>query len=142
MATGSFGVKLLLRWLVTAIALVVALILLPGISVEENAWLAVGVMAAVLSFLNAYLRPMLHMAACGCIVMSLGLVLPVINALTLLLASEISTGWLGVGFRVDGFWPALWGGLIVSAVSFLLNLFVYDEQAERAVRLRIGPPSD
>jgi uncharacterized membrane protein YvlD (DUF360 family) len=53
-------VKLLVRWIIVAVALVAAVALIPGIRVEDtNAWIAAGVMAAVLGLVNAFLRPFL-----------------------------------------------------------------------------------
>ncbi|MHB9004852.1 MAG: phage holin family protein [Coriobacteriia bacterium] len=119
--------RLLIRWLVTAIALMIVVLVVPGITVEGNAWIAVGVMALVLGLVNAFLRPLLNFMACGLIVLTLGLALPFINALTLWLSSWICVNWLDIQFVVDGFWPAFWGGIIVSVVSFFLSLFASDE---------------
>jgi putative membrane protein len=55
----------------------------------------------------------------------------VINAVTLWLASYISVQWLNVGFHVDGFWPAFWGALVVSVVSFVLSL-IFTEGKKKA----------
>ena len=54
---------------------------------------------------------------------------------------------MGIGFHVDGFWPAFWAGAVISIVSFFLNLFVTDERrrprgAPRAPRGTIGPRDD
>jgi putative membrane protein len=120
--------KLLIRWAVVAISLVVAMWLIPGIRIEDtNAWIAVGVMAAVLGLINAIIRPILAFLSCGCIIATMGLFMFVINALTLWLASWISVNWLDIGFVVDGFWPALFGGIVVSLVSFVLSLFLSDD---------------
>ena len=120
--------KLLIRWAIVAISLVVAVAVIPGIRVEDTeAWVAVIVMAAVLGLVNAIIRPILAFLSCGCIVVTMGLFMIVINALTLLLASWIATDILDIGFYVDGFWPALFGGLIVSVVSFVLSLFVKED---------------
>jgi putative membrane protein len=120
--------KLLLRWLITAASLVVAAWIVPGIYVDDtNAWIAYGLMALVLGLVNAIIRPILAFLSCGCIVVTMGLFMIVINALTLLLASWIATDILDIGFYVDGFWPALFGGLIVSVVSFVLSLFVKED---------------
>lgn len=121
--------RLLIRWIVTAISLTVAVLVVPGISIEGNAWWAVAIMAVILGFVNAIIRPILQFLSCGLIVATLGLFLIVINAATLWLSSWVAQNWLGAGFVVDGFWPAFWGGLIVSFVSFLLNIFVPDEDA-------------
>ena len=56
--------------------------------------------------------------------LTLGLFLLVINAATLALAAWISENWLDVGFSVDGFWPAFFGALIVSIVSYVLSMLV------------------
>lgn len=119
--------RFVIRWLVIAISLVVAVLIVPGITIEGNVWWAVAIMALVLGFVNAIIRPILQFLSCGCIVATLGLFLIVINAATLYLASQISQSWFGASFVVDGFWPAFWGGLIVSVVSFVLNIFVPDE---------------
>ncbi|MBE0416791.1 MAG: phage holin family protein [Coriobacteriia bacterium] len=120
--------RLLLRWLITAIALVAAVFVVPGITVEGNAYVAIGVTALVLGLVNAFVRPVLQIAACGLIVLTLGLVLPFINGVTLWLASYIAREWFSVGFVVDGFWPAFWGAIIVSVVSFILSVLAPDEQ--------------
>ena len=120
--------KLLIRWLIVAIALVGAVWLIPGIRVEgTNAWIAVGVMAVVLGLVNAIIRPILAFLSCGCIVATLGLFMLVINGLTLWLSAWIAQNWLNVGFYVDGFWPAFWGGIVVGAVSFVLSLVLVDD---------------
>jgi putative membrane protein len=119
--------KLAIRWVVVALALIVAVLIVPGIKVEGNAWVAVAVTAAILGFVNAFVRPILAFLACGCIVATLGLFILVINAFTLWLSSWFAQNIFNVGFVVDGFWAAFWGALIISIVSFILSMFVYDE---------------
>jgi putative membrane protein len=116
------GVRLIVSWLITAVALVAAAYLVkPGIRVTGNDGLvAVLVMAAILGLVNVLIKPILSFLSCGFIVVTLGLFLVVINAVSLLLASKIAQ-LLNVGFVVDGFWPALWGSIIVSIVSFILS---------------------
>ncbi|HET6498185.1 MAG TPA: phage holin family protein [Coriobacteriia bacterium] len=130
--------RLLLRLIITAIALVAAVFIVPGITVEGNAYVAIGVTAIVLGVVNAFLRPLLQIAACGLIALTLGLILPFINGVTLWLASYIASEWLGVGFVVDGFWPAFWGALVVSVVSFVLSMLAPDEpeRSARTVEIR------
>ena len=120
--------KLFIRWIIIAAALVVAVWLIPGIVISNtNGWVAVGVMAAVLGFVNAIIRPILAFFSCGCIVLTMGLFMLVINAAMLSLASWIVTTIFGVGFYVDGFWSALFGSIVVSLVSFFLSIFLIDE---------------
>ena len=121
-------VKLLIRWVIIAVSLVVAAWLIPGITIEgTNGWVTVAVMAAVLGFVNAIIRPILAFLSCGFIVLTMGLFMLVINAAMLSLASWIANSLFGVGFYVDGFWPALLGSIVVSIVSFFLSLFLVDD---------------
>ena len=120
--------RLVIHWLVVAIALVVSVMLIPGIRVEDtNAWIAVGVMAAVLGLVNAIIRPILAFLSCGCIVATLGLFMLLINAFTLWLSAWIAQNWLNIGFYVDGFWPALLGGIVVGVISFVLSMVLVDD---------------
>src|SRR5262245_13908544 len=119
--------RLLIRWGITAIALIVAVWLVPGIRIEgTNAWVAVAVVAVVLGLVNAFVRPILRLLSCGLIALTMGLFLLVINAATLALSSWIAVNWLGIGFYIDGFLPAFFGALLISVVSFLLSLFLPD----------------
>ena len=117
--------SLLVRWFITALALVAAAWLVPGITVAGTAWVAYAVMAVVLGLVNAVIRPLLKLLTCPLIVLTLGLFSLVINAITLLLAARISAA-VGAGFVVAGFWPALWGALIVSVVTTVLSLATED----------------
>ena len=117
--------KLIVHWLVVAAALVAAAYLVPGIRVEGNGTIAVLVMAAVLGVANVIIRPILAFLSCGFIILTMGLFMLVVNALTLWLASSIAVDWFNAGFYVDGFWPALWGSIIVSIVSFLISVVLF-----------------
>jgi putative membrane protein len=115
--------SLLISWLINALALGVAVWLLPGIYVDDaNAWVAVAVMAVIFGLVNALIRPLVKFLTCLINVITLGLFTLVINALMLWLSGWIAQQ-LGVNFKVDGFLWALIGGLVISVVSFVLNLF-------------------
>lgn len=118
--------KLIIRWLITAVSLFVAAAIVPGIQIDGNAYVALAVTAFILGFLNAVVRPILAFLSCGFIIITLGLFLFVINAITLMLASTIAQ-MFGIGFYVDGFLPALLGSIIISVVSLLLSIFLKDE---------------
>ncbi len=122
--------KLLLRWAITSFSLFVAAWLVPGIRVEGDAWKIFAAMAVILGLINSIVRPVLKMLSCPLIILTLGLFVFVINALTLWLASAIAVKWLHVGFHVDGFVPAFWGALIVSVVSVILTMLVREETRE------------
>jgi putative membrane protein len=117
--------RFLIRWFINGIALYVASRLVSGIIVEGGWPVIVGV-ALVFGLVNALLRPLLKVLTCPLIILTLGLFTLVVNALMLLLTSWIAAQ-LGLGFRVDGFWPAFLGGLVISIVSFLLSLVLVDK---------------
>ena len=111
--------RLLLRWLVSAAAVYAAAFLVPGIRLEEG-FTNLLIVALVVGLVNALVRPILRMLACGLIVLTLGLFLLVINAAMLLL-----TGWLAgkldVGFSVTGFWTAVGGAIVVTLVTWVVD---------------------
>lgn len=111
----------LLRLLINAAALWVAIQLVDGIDYQGSSALLLAV-ALVFGVLNASVRPLLKLLSLPLLLLTLGLFILVINALMLMLTGWVS-GLLGLGFRVDGFWDALLGGLVVSVVSFMLSLF-------------------
>jgi putative membrane protein len=124
--------RLFVRWLITSIAVAAAVILVPGIGHSgSSALVAIVVTAAVLGFVNAIIRPILSFLSCGCIVATLGLFVLVINAVTLWMAAWVSSNWFDTGFYITGFWPAFWGAIVISVVSFLLSVFLPDEQQEQ-----------
>lgn len=120
--------KLIIRWIIVSLSLLAAVWLVPGITVESgNAWIALGVTAVILGFVNAVIRPILAFLSCGLIILTMGLFMLVINAFTLWLSSYIAVNVFNVGFYVDGFWAAFWGSIVVSIVAFLLSLFVGED---------------
>jgi putative membrane protein len=76
--------------------------------------------------INGVLKPIIKTVGCAFYVVTLGLLALVVNGLLLWLASYVC-GLLTLPFHITGFWPALWGALIVGIVSWLLNLFVSDD---------------
>ena len=117
--------RILIRWLILSIALIVAVLVVPGIRIEgTEAWLAVIATAAILGLFNTFIRPILAFLSCGLIALTLGLFLLIINAFTLWLSSWIAQNIFEVGFIVDGFFAALLGSLIVSFVAWVLSFFL------------------
>ncbi len=118
--------KLLVRWVITALAIFVAALIVPGIRVSGTAWVAYAAMAIILGLVNALVRPVLKILTCPLILLTLGLFTLVINGFTFWLSARIAN-LLGIGFYVDGFWPAFWGALIVSIVSVILSALVKED---------------
>lgn len=121
--------RLLLRWAVAAAAVGAAAWLLPGIQVEGGLP-ALFVIALILGFVNALVRPLVRRLACGLIFLTIGLFLFVINAVMLLL-TELLARMAGVGFSIDSFWDAFLGALIISVVSFLLSVLLPEPSRRR-----------
>ncbi len=121
-------IRFLIRWLITSIAVAAAILLVPGITVaqDSSAWLTIVGLALVLGFVNAIIRPILSFLSCGCIVATFGLFMLVINAAMLMLAGSWSNALFNTGITIEGFWPALWGSIVISVVSFLLSVFIPD----------------
>jgi putative membrane protein len=120
-------VKLLLRWLISAIAVVAAVWIVPGIDAGGGGWIGVAVMAAVLGLVNAFIRPILRLLTLPITAMTLGLFLLVINGFTLWFAAWLTNRLFDEHFVVDGFFDAILGGLIVSAVSIILSKVLIDD---------------
>ena len=110
---------LLIRWLILTIAIIVASYLLEGIHISGffSAFFA----AAILGILNALFRPILIILTLPINILTLGLFTFIINALMLKMASGVIPG-----FEVHGFWTAVFGSLIISLISWLLNSFISD----------------
>jgi putative membrane protein len=119
--------KLLLRWAIIALALFAAAYFLPGIRVSGNGWIVYAAMALILSIVNLVVRPILRFFAFPLTVITLGLFLLVINALTFWLASYLAVNYFEVGFYVADFMSAFWGALIVSVVSSVLSSLLEDK---------------
>lgn len=109
--------KLLVRLLITAFALVLATYIVPGIAVDGPYTALIA--ALVLGILNAVIRPVLVLLTLPVTILTLGLFIFVINAsLFLFVASFVD------GFSVDGFLPALLGSILVSIISGIANKFI------------------
>jgi putative membrane protein len=102
--------KFILKLIVSALAVIVTSYLLPGVSVSSP-WMAV-VVAAVLAFLNAIVKPIIVLLTIPITVFSLGIFLIVINAIIIMLAD-----YLVDGFTVNSFWWALLFSFILSLVT-------------------------
>ena len=107
-------IQLLLRWAVSALGVLIAATVIPGISYDEGGDLVVVVL--LLSFLNAFLRPMLVLFALPFVIFTLGFGILLINALLFMLAAHFVDG-----FQVAGFMSAFFGALIVGMISIFLS---------------------
>lgn len=113
---------LLLRLLINAGALWAATTLVPGISFVGSTGRFL-VVALVFGLLNALVRPLLLLLSLPLLILTLGLFTFILNAFILMMLGSLSEG-LGLGFHVNGFFPAFVGALIVTVVSFALSMVV------------------
>lgn len=111
--------RIVLRWLISALAVYVADVLVPGIAAEG--WSVYLWMALILSLANALVAPLLRLLTCPLILLTLGLFSLVINALMLRLAAAIAAH-VGLAFTVEGWLPAFWGALIISLAGTALRV--------------------
>jgi putative membrane protein len=118
--------RFLVRLLINAIALWVATRIVPGVT-YAGGWMPLLGVALVFGVVNAFIRPVAKVLTFPIVILTLGLFLLVINGLMLWLTGELSDR-LELGFHVNGFWSAFWGGFVVSIVSGLLSLMMRTER--------------
>jgi len=108
---------ILIRWLILTAAIMFASYIIEGIQVKS--FFSALFAAAVLGILNAFFRPILIVLTLPINILSLGLFTFIINAMLLKIASGVISG-----FEVYGFWPAVFGSLLISVVSWILSSFI------------------
>lgn len=114
--------KFIVRWIVTALAVGVAVWIVPGISVfGTETWAAVALFGLVLALINMSVKPILQIISLPVTVLTLGVFYLVVNALMLYLAQWLANGILGLNFYIAGFGSAFLGAIIISIVSAILN---------------------
>ena len=109
--------RLLLAWLINAVALVAVAYLMPGISVANFATALVA--ALVLGLINAVVRPVLVLLTLPVTIITLGLFIFVLNGLLFWFVGSFVSG-----FRVDGFWAAVFGAIVYSIISWALSSLI------------------
>ena len=106
--------SILINWLVSALAILATAYLLPGIHIAS--FTTALVVAVVLGIINAVVKPILLILTLPISIITLGLFTLVINAAVIIL-----TSYLVPGFKVDGFWWALFFSIVLSIVNWFLN---------------------
>lgn len=104
----------LIRLLVTALAAMLSAYLLPGVTIKD--FTTALILALVLAVLNLLVKPILILLTLPATILTLGLFLLVINAVIILLASNLVKG-----FKVDGFWWALIFSLVLTVVNSIMH---------------------
>jgi putative membrane protein len=124
--------KFILRWAFNAVALYVAVVLLPRYITLQGSWVSILWLALIFGLVNAILRPPFKIVSCPLIILTFGLFTLVINTLLFAL-----TGWLGTQFHVGftltepWFWSAFLGSLVTTVISGILNGLLRDNRKYR-----------
>jgi putative membrane protein len=113
-------IGIVIRWLILTVAIILASYLIDGIRV--SGFFSALFTALILGILNAFFRPIVLILTLPVNIMTLGLFTFVINAFMLKMASGVITG-----FEVYGFWPAVFGSLIISIVNWVLSSFIHEK---------------
>jgi putative membrane protein len=106
--------KTTFQLMITCLALFIGDYLLDGFSVDSS--ITVIISAIVITLLNKFVKPILVLFTIPATLFTMGLFLLVINASMLLMAGEIVEG-----FKIDGFWSALWLSFVISLTHLFLG---------------------
>lgn len=106
-----------MTWLTTAIALVITAYFVPGIYL--SGLVASLVAAIILGLINAIVRPILIILTLPITLLTLGLFLLVINGISLVIVAALTPG-----FEIDGFLPAMVGAIVLTIVTWMIQLVV------------------
>ncbi|MFG3297914.1 phage holin family protein [Micromonospora chersina] len=119
----------LIRLAITAVALWVTTLIVPGVKVTGhngfNTVFTLVVVALIFGAVNALLKPVIKVFGCVFYLLTLGLFALVVNALLFLLTDWIARG-LDLSFHVNGFWAAFWGAIVMAVVSWLISVVLPD----------------
>ena len=120
--------RLILRWIINTLAILAATKLLPGLHVRDL-WIAV-VAALILGVLNTFLRPILKVMTLPINILTLGLFTLVLNGLILQILDWI----MGDAMTIDNFGWAILGALVISVVTWLVNIVVGGDKKSGRLR--------
>jgi putative membrane protein len=128
------AMRLVIKLIVTAAAVWVATLLVPGIQLHSHNTTekitTLIVVALIFGVINAVLKPIVHTVGCLAYAVTLGLISIIVNGLLFWLTSWIA-GKLGLPFHITGFWAAVLGALIVGIIGWLVSLVVDRKDDDR-----------
>ena len=127
--------RFILRMVINGLALYAAITLVPGIKFPNASPITYIWLALIFGILNALVKPILKLATCPVIFLTLGLFTLVINTGMFYLTGLIGRQF-GVGFTIDGLLPAFLGAIIVSIISVFFNIVLRDELKDSRRRKR------
>jgi putative membrane protein len=113
--------RLLLVWVLNAIALLGVAYIYPGVQIQD--WKSAAIAALVLGLVNTLVKPFLVLLTLPVTILTLGLFLVVLNALLFWGVAEILPG-----FNVSGFWAAVLGAILYSVIGWALSKLIPDRR--------------
>jgi len=114
--------RLLLTWLINALALLAIKYIMPSITVDS--FVTALIVAVVLGFINTLIRPIFVILTLPVTILTLGLFIFVINGLLFW-----AVGSFVPGFHVDGFWSGVFGAIIYSIISWALSALLLSKKS-------------
>jgi putative membrane protein len=111
--------RLLLRWLISALALLAVPYVVSGIRLESF-YIAL-IVAVLLGLVNAVIRPVLILLTLPVTILTLGFFILVINALLFWFVASFVDG-----FTVGGFWAAFFGAVVYSLITWAVNALLFE----------------
>jgi putative membrane protein len=126
--------RLFVRLVINALALWIAIELIPGLTFEGSN-VSLFIIAFIFGLVNALVRPIIILLTCPLVVLTLGLFILVINTIMLSLTIWLSgPGVFDLGLRSSGFWATFLGALVISVVSGIITGLIKDEREEKRQR--------
>lgn len=126
----------LFKWVVNILALCLVVNIVAGVSAQS--WQTLAAAALLLGLLNTFIRPILIFLTLPLNILTLGFFTLIINGFLFYAASKLIRG-----FVVANFWSAFWAALLLSLISFILNIFIQPPVLTKHIlyaRSRTGSP--
>ena len=122
----------ILRVIIYAVGIALVAEIVPGIHIQNDTLSTLIIIGVVFGVLNAILKPIIKFLTCPLVILSLGLFVLVINGVMLLITAALIPARL----QIDGLWPAILGGIVMSIISIVLErvLGVNDDNNQRGGR--------
>lgn len=114
--------KLLLRWLISALALLALPYVISGIQLKSF-YIAL-IAAVLLGLVNAVIRPILILLTLPATILTLGFFILVINALLFWFVGSFVEG-----FHVGGFWAGFFGAIVYSLMTWAANALLFEDRS-------------
>ena len=119
--------QFIVQIIISTLAVLISAYFLSGVEIHENSFGTAVIVASVISFLNAVVKPIMILLTIPITLMTMGIFLLAINAFVIQLTANLVDG-----FSVNGFWSALWFSLILSIVTSILEgIKKKDEQKQK-----------